>query len=176
MPIDGSVLSRSKRPCRDEDTLKYLACKNGSLFYELWMLLEAERLWVELEPKKHEASTRYNIAIEDFLFHFRNLRDFLYPSKHAWTKEIYFDDVIAHDFDPGWHGVEDDWEECSPDERERINKMLAHLSYSRPNLHRKVPGGWPISAMSKAAQKELAKFIRGLPPERKEWFKDIRID
>jgi len=138
-------------------------------------MLEAEKSWASTESVRSEHPVRHNMAIESFLLHFRNLRDFLYPSKHAWTKEFYFDDVIANDFSCDWLGVEDDWKECSVAERDRINKKLSHLSYSRPELHKKAPEGWPISEMSRSIQRSFAQFIANLPAARKEWFRDIIV-
>ena len=169
MPIDDATLSKSKRKPRTTEELSHLASKNGSLFYELAMMLEAEKLW---NRAKQQRDSTYNMAIECFLLHFRNLRDFLYPSPGAWTNQFYFDDVIANDFWSEWRSVYEDWTECSADEKSRIDKLLAHLSYSRPSLDH----AWPIPKMSTAIQNALAEFLTSLPDERKEWFTAIKID
>ncbi len=104
------------------------------------------------------------MAIECFLIHFRNLRDFLYPDADSADNR---DNVIARDYDSGWLKTDSDWKPCSRNERNRINKLLAHISYSRRHLDH----SWPIQAMWQQMMQRLAGFIRSLPAERREWFK-----
>jgi hypothetical protein len=134
------------------------------------MLLEAEKLWEQRKDIAGADALR-NMAIECFLLHFRNLRNFFYPSRDAWTNSFYFDDQIAHDFWSGWDAVEDDWSECSPDERNRLNKLLSHLSYSRRGLDHK----WPIQEMSRAIRNALAQFLAALPDDRRTWFESFGV-
>ena len=62
-----------------EDVLQQLtASPNGSLFYETRMLNASADACLKLEGRK---SVEEWMAIESFLIHFRNLRDFLYPDK-----------------------------------------------------------------------------------------------
>jgi hypothetical protein len=105
----------------------------------------------------------YYMAIECFLIHFRALRDFLCPDELVRKKN---DNVIAFDYNSEWLQTEEDWKECSIDERIRVNRLLAHISYSRDTLERK----WPIEAMRQSMMQRLAQFILSLPAKRQEWF------
>ena len=142
--------------------LRSLASENGSLYYEVLMMNEAFRKW-----RTKSSAAEQNLAIECFLLHFRILREFLYPSSNSWTDKRKLDDVIAFDLSDHWVKTEDDWAECSPNERERINKLLAHISYSRPRLDH----SWPIRNMLASIRKSFAAFVATLSPERQGWFK-----
>lgn len=161
MPVDHNTLQKSTRGLRRDKELQYLAGQNGSLFYEVWMLNESARKWGNTP-----AGVEHNFATECFLLHFRNVRDFLYPPRESWTNPRYFDDVIAFDFCTKWLAISDDWIECSPDERTRINKLLAHVSYSRPQLDH----AWPVLKMLAAIRTEFCKFVSQLAPDRTCWF------
>lgn len=168
MPVDEATLMKGKREVHSLEELAHIAGKNGSLFYELWMMLEAEKLW---QRTKHQRDATYNMAIECFLLHFRNLRVFLFPPAEAWTNKFYYDDVIAFDFWKEWRSQNDDWKEFSPTEKKRIDKLLAHLSYLRGSLDHH----WPIPEMSVAIQAAFAEFIKKLPCDRQKWFEAINI-
>jgi hypothetical protein len=81
----------------------------------------------------HQAGDQklYNSVLTAFTIHTRNLLDFFYPSKN-----IKADDIVAGDY---FDNVAD-WERLSPevsetlrDSREQVNKLSAHLTYSRVN-------------------------------------------
>src|SRR5258705_4608571 len=127
MPLADNFLAKNERPQMPESVLRYLASETGSLFYEVTMLTVAENKVSQTPP-----SNERNLAIECFLLHFRNLRDFLYPPSEPWTGKKAEDNVIAFDFCPQWKQLREDWAECSPNETDRLNKLLAHLTYSRP--------------------------------------------
>lgn len=144
------------------ETLQRLASPLGSLYYEALMLKESAARCKEPPGTRSLASdVPFSMAIECFLTHFRNLRDFLYP------KKAIQDDVIAFDFNDGWNKTIADWNPCSEDEGQRINKLLAHLSYSRPSLNHE----WRIGEMRHRITESMAEFIGSLPPDRKEWFR-----
>lgn len=160
MPIARDLAC--KRPIRDEKVLRDLIMsEQGALFYELWMLNESARRWSNAsDPIVH------NIAIESFLVHFRNLRDFFYPPLGAWTDPKGADDVVAFDYCESWDKTAKDWQEVVPSEKDRINKQLAHISYIRPNLD----PNWPITQMLAAIRKSFLVFVDTLPAERRKWF------
>lgn len=160
MPIAKDLAS--KRPIRNEKVLRDLIMsEHGALFYELWMLNQSARRWSNPSDPIVQ-----NIAIESFLVHFRNLRDFFYPPLSAWTNPRAADDVVAFDYCESWDKAAKDWQEAVPGERDRINKQLAHISYTRPTLDPK----WPISQICTAIRKSLFEFVDTLSVERREWF------
>ncbi len=162
MPTDDKTIKGSKRPSRDDSVLRDLVCQpTGALFYEVWMLNESAKIWSSTSP-----GAAHNMAIESFLVHFRNLRDFFYPPFEAWTDKRKTDDVIAFDYCDQWHAAAPDWRELAPCERDRINKLLAHISYSRTALGR----DWPIREMLAAIRTSLSAFVTKLPTERQKWF------
>ena len=161
---------QTRRSQAPEDQLRYLASPHGSLFYEALMMQEAAARCVEPTGKRSlQKDVPYNMAIECFLVHFRNLRDFLYPDDKVQAES---DNVVAFDYDSNWAKTDKDWKDCSSDERRRINKLLAHISYSRRELaHR-----WPINDMRQRIMQRLAAFIRCLPASRQEWFKNWDLE
>lgn len=163
MPIARDLAG--KRPIRDEKVLRDLIMsEQGALFYELWMLNESAKRWSNAsDPIVH------NIAIEAFLVHFRNLRDFFYPPLGAWTDPKGADDVVAFDYCESWDKTAKDWQEVVPSEKDRINKQLAHISYTRPTLDPK----WPISQMCTAIRTSLSEFVDTLSVERQKWFSGV---
>ena len=107
-----------------------------------------------------------NLVLESFLLHYRILRDFLYPK--GSKKE---DDVLAADYVTSWGYSESDWKEVVPDETNRLNKALAHLSYKRldyaenPTLKQ-----WEFARMFSALQQAFARFLHLVPPNQRAWF------
>ena len=116
---------------------------------------------------KREDPTAYdlefNMTIESFLIHYRILEDFLYPTKKIWESK---DDCIAHDFNPNWTSSTLYWDDSRKDVRRRINKKLAHLSYSRSTT----PGAWGSPEMLEHIKASMRWFITKLPPEKRAWF------
>lgn len=120
------------------------------------------------------------MALESFLVHYRNVRDFLFPLESTKnpdpTKQVAYeralDSVIAADFNPtGWTCESKDWKGVVPNERNRINQQLAHISYSRsqhdPN--------WPMAEMKSALMEQFERFLKSLPDERKAYFSQSRL-
>jgi hypothetical protein len=173
MPIARDVFSQSKRPMVDSQVLLQLASADGSLFYEFQMLTAAVDAWRMLSAKQERTPLEdfcKNAAIECFLVHFRNLRDFFYPSPDVWNKAKWFDNAVAWDYDPTWDKATADWQGIGLQERERANKLLAHISYSRPDLDH----DWTLMpAMRNALVKEVRELVGRVPDERREWFKAI---
>jgi hypothetical protein len=156
------VSASNKRNPISEDKLRKLAGPNGSLYYEALMMKEAAARCVKPQGGATlDESVSYNMAIESFLIHFRNVRDFLYPDDN-----VRADDVIAFDYDPGWTKTGKDWQECSKSERDRVNKLLAHISYSRDILDH----NWLTGIMRQRIMQGMAELIQTLPPERRSWF------
>src|ERR1019366_334218 len=91
-----------------------------------------------------------NMALESFLLHFRNLRVFLCPSLQEGN--VFPDDVLASDF-TGKFDCSDvgDKTKFPPEEQKRLNKMLTHISYKRPDY-------------------EPQRFVGTLTQEQRSWF------
>jgi len=113
-----------------------------------------------------------DMALESFLVHYRNIRDFLFPTssiKHLSPryKKIALDTVLALDFNPqGWHYEAKDWREVVGNERERLNKRLSHLSYSRSRYDPQ----WPLEEMREALASEFNRFLESLPSDKRSLF------
>ncbi len=157
---------RKNRPLVPDEKLRELTTPpNGALFYEVRMLSETAARCIP--PKAGEAPEVYWMAIESFLVHFRNLREFLYPSDLTWRCS---DNVVACDYDSCWNKTDEDWKPCSINERERINKLLAHISYSRNEADPKFDPDWPIRTMRDRMTRGLTTFIATLQLEQQKWF------
>lgn len=150
---------------RTTDELKAAAIH---VSYEVRMLIFAGshiRGWYS-SPVSGPNEQETCMALESFLLHFRNLRAFLCPSLQRTTH----DDVTAADFLDRGHL--EDVTEPGPLERDkvRLDKMLAHLSYSRPDFIAEGVHAWNVPSMSIEILNALEAFLRELSPERGPWF------
>lgn len=112
-----------------------------------------------------------NLALESFLLHFRNLRAFLCPS----IQRVSSDDILASDY----LGEPDPRDIGDPSklgfEKMRLDKMLAHLSYKRPQYITDGNFTWPSALMTKMIIEDLMKFVDLLPNPSKNWFPSSRV-
>lgn len=53
---------------------------------------------------------------------------------------------------------------------ERLNKMLAHLSYTREPLIQAGKHAWPVARMTVVMLEQLKVFLDQLSPEMRPWF------
>ncbi len=170
MPVDQETIVESRRPEQCPETLERVVSKQGALYYEVFMLIGASRLLQQTARRLRYGDPviviTHDAALESFLLHYRTLRDFLYPPPEYWTR---FDSLIAWDFDHGWLAYRPDWSECSTDERDRINKLLAHVSYSRDLM----PRSWPSSRMQDAIRNAMESFVGKLDVSKRQWFNDL---
>jgi hypothetical protein len=109
-----------------------------------------------------------NMALESFLLHFRNLRVFLCPSLQEGN--VFPDDVLASDF-TGKFDCSDvgDKTKFPPEEQKRLNKMLTHISYKRPDYEPR-DYQWDTSEMLIRMLDELQRFVGTLTQEQRSWF------
>ncbi len=147
------------RSARTDEELKETA--EGPIVYEVDMLRKCASV---LSSPLNQLTQ--NMALESFLVHVRNLREFLYD---AGTNP---DDVVAGDFFPGpgqWEAIRPPMPKVIEDNRERLNKALAHISYSR--LKYKGPAKkWPSQHIASELIAVVRVFLRNLPQGRSAWF------
>jgi len=106
--------------------------------------------------------------LECFLLHFRNLRAFLCPSPRFGA-----DDVLASDF-LGMRTAKDIGDSAKLDrDKTRLDKMLAHVTYSRSAYVQASDHRWNIEGMLIPMLDELQKFVAMLPAEQRAWFQSI---
>ena len=136
--------------------------------YEIVMLIESAcrtgATWSS--PPTTPPQTERTIALESFLLHFRNLRAFLCPFIQGNPPRG--DDILASDFLGKPPQDIADASEISSD-KERLDRMLAHLSYSRAAYT------WEVRKMALAMLDQVRIFIARLPEERKGWFPDSTV-
>jgi hypothetical protein len=116
-----------------DDDLKRIS---DNLAYEISMFSEMYKVLEKDEPESPER----NACLESFLIHARNLRDFFYP------KSRNQDDVLTSDFIPGWEDKAGKMGAYLDANRERINKEIAHLTYTR-NKETEESKKWDITKM-----------------------------
>jgi hypothetical protein len=136
--------------------------------YEIEMLVfSAEHLggW-HSSPMTSPVGNENHMALESFLLHFRNLRAFLCPSIQRQSD----DDVLASDY-LGMLDASDigDLQKLSAD-KERLDKMLAHVSYSRADYIEAGNYRWDTSSMLLLIVSELKDFFARLPALQRDWF------
>jgi len=112
-------------------------------------------------------SAAHNAALESFLVHYRALRDFLHADKYP-KRQIRNDDIIAEDFSPNdWGLKRPPWQECLSNEKEKIDRQLEHLSYSRSRYRQ---WNWRVGDMWNVAFANVRAFLGGIPSRRRRWF------
>ena len=149
------------RLIRTEEELKEIAEVN--IVYEVDMLRQCASVLSKPLNQLLE-----NMALESFLVHVRNLREFLYGEGEN------SDDVVAGDFFPGpgqWEdkNIRPPIPKVIEDNLKRLNKALAHVSYSR--LKYKGPAKkWPSQQIASELIAVVRVFLRKLPQNRSAWF------
>jgi hypothetical protein len=136
------------------------------VYYEFSTAIQAYSLLQQAEKTGNQPLI--NIALETFLLHYRNLRHFLNP-----RDPVYADDILAEDFFAAT--VVPPEFEHQPGKRmddltTKLNKQLAHLSYTRLDYEGKPEKKWNASELLRAAVEGLLRFISSLPSEHKCWF------
>src|SRR5262245_14066114 len=105
------------------------------IFYEATMLVSSFQLHKRAMAERAKAVGKANLdfwwatqtcALEAFLVHYRNLKQFLNNQKVP-------DDAKAIDYAHSWSG-DNNVNASYPDEDDRINKLLQHISYKRLDL------------------------------------------
>lgn len=135
--------------------------------YEIEMLIFAgsELGGWHSSPMSKPTGNYENMALESFLLHFRNLRSFLCPT----LQKICHDDIWANAFLGRSKPDVADARKLSTDKR-RLDKMLAHLSYSREPFIEAREDAWPVARMSIEILEQLEIFLSLLSPEMRSWF------
>ena len=137
--------------------------------YEIEMLLYAQDHigGFHSSPMTMPLGMEKNMALESFLLHFRNLRAFLYPS----LQSVLDDDVVASDF-LGEQKAEDVGDDPGTlaSHKERLDRMVAHLSYLREEYIVAGDGGWNVAQMAIAILDQMDSFLARLPGHTIPWF------
>lgn len=164
-----------ERRARSDTELKPVV---RDIAYEIRMLRRGARVW---DPKLADDFAGM-VLIEVVLLHARSLRDFFYPGREFLNTvpEPREDDVIAVDFfeAPDRHG----WFAQRPvlgsmavplraliddrNERRRLDRRLAHLSYSRAHTKE----AWALGLIAAGFEPVIAAFLGALAPHRRAWF------
>lgn len=153
----------------DEKTLKEAA---EHVSYEIRMLMfSADHLEGWYASPITVDDDEALIALESFLLHYRNLRTLLCPSTQKYTSD---DDVLASDFTAGNGSDVGDASKLEVDQR-RLDKMLAHLTYSRGAYIERDEYGWEVGKMAILACDEFLKFLELLSDDRRAWFPSIEL-
>ena len=108
----------------------------------------------------------HSAILESFLLHARTLRDFLCDDHKR-----HRDDVLAGDFFGApemWTKVRPPLGPYLPENRKRLNRALAHISYARLGFRARKE--WDISAVLRELDLIWQSFLAALSPERREWF------
>lgn len=151
-----------RRPPRDPKALRAMA--RHHVVYEINMLMEMAR---GLRGEPISPAALQNALLESFLVHYRNLRDFFYPELCTGDRR---DAASARDFVANlarWRRRKGDWQDATGDERQRLNRQIAHLSWSRLKYS---PRTWPTIRMTRRMAHLIRMFLEELPSSREPWF------
>jgi len=100
-----------------------------------------------------------NAVLESFLVHFRALREFFekHPNMRPVTNREEDQSILSSDYDYDDGPIELKWlDELT---RQRLNKDLAHLDYSRAKREREALKKWHTVHLFTHMKKELMKFF-----------------
>jgi hypothetical protein len=142
------------------------AAKHVSYEIEMLMFAGSELGGWHSSPMSKPAGNYENIALESFLLHFRNLRGFLCPT----LQKTCGDDICASAFVEKSQAVDVADTRTLSRDKPRLDKMLAHLSYSREPFIQAREDAWPVAHMSIEILEQLEIFLGLLSPEMRSWF------
>ena len=146
----------SLRPKRDDAELERIA---SDIAYEVSMMLGALAAFSGQQVSEHVWK---NLAMEGFLLHLRNLRDFFYSTSESSKP----DDVLAEDYVSSWDTDRPPLAQVIAEKRERLNRQLAHLSYSRLRFQK----SWGnLDEMRGEIMKTANSFLEVLPEDKRDW-------
>jgi len=123
----------------------------------------ADSLWGQHMTDRKQLQV--NVLLASFLIHARNLRAFLFPPRRTKPK---WDDVLAQHFLPEWDEKVEKWCPYFDENRDRLNKSLAHISYKRIEYEPKKK--WSYVKIHKELTAAWNEFWSRLPAEKKKWF------
>jgi hypothetical protein len=115
----------------------------------------------------------YRLSLESFLLHSRNLLNTFYEARQL--HQVSEDDVLARDFfipPATWEKVRPELPPTLASVKERLNKLVSHLSYSRLDyaMNDALDWRWPCDAMSGELHGLTILFKTNLPEEHKAFF------
>jgi len=119
------------------------------------------RVFERVEQGLNDDQFLENILVASFLLHARNLRYFLFD-------EPRLDDVSAQHFLPEWDEKVEKWCRYLHENRERLNKSLAHISYKR--IEYESDKEWEYVKIHTELTAAWDKFFSSLPEEKQKWF------
>jgi hypothetical protein len=104
-----------------------------------------------------------NLLLEDFLLHARVLRDFFVssPRQDDVSSTHFFNDSTP------WSALSASFCPYLKQHKTRLDKYLAHLTYSRLNEDK----NWDLNAIYSEIANAWQQFYSLLPPERQAWFR-----
>lgn len=164
----------------DPPTPQELKDMASHIYHEVMALMQSRDL-LNYAKAQHKAAqdkvlqdasrVGMNCALESFLLHYRNLREFLndevkQSKKDKATGKLESDDVKAKDYtiDPNWKTAAA-WT-SDKDEAKRLHKRLAHITTARLTLDDK----WYLESMEGNALRTFEEFVSAISDERKAWF------
>ena len=126
----------------------------------------------EDNTRKHYYNSLENCISDAFLIYIRCLRDFFCGSRDSRKHN----DAHAEDYvkEPEkWHANRPNMDYIEDHERKnKLDKLLAHLSYSRAEYAAKRDTQWDLRKMEKEILESWKFFLQCLPDERRKWFSD----
>ena len=149
------MAGKRNNPPRPKKTIEELRKASDALHYDIWMFDEMVKSLSTQSPQP--GNPQYNVLVESFVQHMRNLIEFFYP-----TGKVRPDTIIASDF----FLTQNQWEKQIPpwldNERTDAHKFLAHLTYDRMKKDKR----WDYPKISKYANEIIEEFREKVPPDR----------
>jgi hypothetical protein len=134
-------------PKERNDAPQWVAYELETLYHQSTLLYHAKKQ-MAIGEEIDLWRTIHTAALESFLIHFRCMKDFLNNLKFP-------DDVKAGDYASSWSGSANVRE--TTNEKARLDKLLAHLSYTRDGLDR---GQWEVRQMEQNITAAMETFLK----------------
>ena len=141
-------------------TQEKLRLVSDHLWYEIWMF--RTMALVLFHGFLGKRGPIHNAVLESFGIHVRGLLDFLYAEKPGE------DDVVAeHYFSTyqEWHNARPEISDYLRKARRRVNKEMAHLTYTRLSVGGEAKG-WDVPLLASEIERVLKVFIELVPKDR----------
>lgn len=155
--------------------------KNGAghVVYEVDMLRKTTYLLYLMKdsrirfPDQATGRTFFNSVLESYLMHLRNLYSFFYSFTYRNKRRP--DDIhFSHFLMSNSVFVSKRYPQGKISRRilRRIDKSLAHLSYTR-NYYSLKRGGWNVPKLTREIEQTIKAFKESLPNQKAKWFQAL---
>ncbi len=142
-----------------------------------FVVYELQMLWLccrGLEPPPPEGKFLTNLLTEGMVLHARVLRDFFFTKLDKKKKlNTRDDDIVATHYCPQWSYTSDNYPTYLKENKEQMDRALAHLSYDRLTYDEDDQKVWSPKEILEEISRIWSKFLETIQTDNNEaygWF------